>query len=90
MIKQNILSAGSKIKQLARTGKLKLGRMLGGKKKRVEVEPQKVAAGGESPENKKPLKKQPRENTRSSASRKRRRKKPWSLDKFTVDPGFSM
>jgi ATP-dependent RNA helicase RhlB len=86
MIKQNILSAGSKIKQLARTGKLKLGRMLGGKKKRVEVEPQKVAAGGESPENKKPLKKQPRENTRSSASRKRRRKKPWSLDKFTVDP----
>ncbi|WP_457577919.1 DEAD/DEAH box helicase [Desulfomarina sp.] len=86
MIKQDILSAGSKIKQLARTGKLKLGRMLGGKKKRVEDEPQKVTADAESREKKKPQVKQPHENSRSSVPRKRRRKKPWSLGKFPVDP----
>ncbi len=86
MIKQDILSAGSKIKQLARTGKLKLGRMLGGKKERVEDESQKTAVNAEGQEKKRPQKKQAQENTRSSVSRKRRRKKPWSLDKFPVDP----
>jgi ATP-dependent RNA helicase RhlB len=91
MIKQDILSAGSKIKQLARTGKLKLGRMLGGKKKRAEVEPQKAAADDEVQEQKRPQKKQPQEQTCSPVPRKRRRKKPWSLDKFPVDvvPGKS-
>ncbi|BCL62205.1 hypothetical protein DGMP_28980 [Desulfomarina profundi] len=74
MIKQDILSAGSKIKQLARTGKLKLGRMLGGKKKRVEDEPQKVAAGAEDQKKKRPQKKQQPEGTRVSAPENGERK----------------
>ena len=91
MIKKNIITAGNKIKQLARTGKLKLGRVLGANRKKVparsddieEVKDQSTAAIENRPgrSHGKEIK-----TGKDKAPLQEKRKKSWNLDSFPVEP----
>ncbi|MCK5515291.1 MAG: DEAD/DEAH box helicase [Desulfobulbaceae bacterium] len=91
MIKKNIISAGNKIQQLARAGKLKLGRVLGvNKKKRQEnsdpipaIEKQVKTIDGN-----RAGKSHDGDITtpRYRAPRQKKRKKSWNLDSFPIEP----
>ena len=91
MIKKNIVSAGNKIKQLARAGKLQVGRMLGANSGKIQDKPEppssvrekgtssvKKALGTENDTGS--------ENKRYRAPRQKREKRSWSLDSFDVEP----
>lgn len=92
MIKKNIISAGNKIKQLARAGKLKVGRMLGENSSRVQskLEPpssaQEIGQEGENVTSPGIKNETGRENKRYRAPRKKSKKRSWNLDSFKVDP----
>jgi len=91
MIKKNIVSAGNKIKSLAQTGKLKMGRMLGAKNRKKEELPAQTAiaadrdpATAEKPPEKRPDKESG--STKYRAPRRNKKKSSWALDSFQVDP----
>jgi len=91
MIKKNIISVGNRITQLARTGKLKLGRILTVNKKneQTKVEPNSVVQGGNDHSDEKQSVKRDGvrdERGKYRAPRRKRRKKTWTLDKFPVAP----
>ena len=91
MIKKNIISVGNKITQLARTGKLKLGRMLrvNSKKKQERsdavpaVEKQDTTSGENRAGKKYDAENR---NERYRAPRRKKRRKSWNLDSFAVEP----
>jgi len=91
MIKKNIISAGNKIKQLTRAGKLRFDRMLSGNKKKSREQSVPIPAVRKhddvSGENK-AVKTHgaTAENTHYKESQHKKKKKPWSLEKFPVDP----
>jgi ATP-dependent RNA helicase RhlB len=91
MIKKNIISAGNKIQQLARAGKLKLGRVLGvNRKKRQEhsdpiliVNKQVKTIDGSQAGKKYD---EDIKNQRYRVPRQKKRKKSWTLDSFPIEP----
>ncbi len=90
MIKNNIFSAGNKIKQFAQAGKLKMGRMLGTQSRKKQEVSELVPAVQEKEIE--PGKKQvgerirtESENRRYRAPRKKRKKSSWTLDSFPVE-----
>ncbi len=91
MIKKKIISAGNKIKQLARVGKSKLGRMLRVKnKKRQESSgPGQIIKDRETAVDEKQGGENYDADTRSiryRAPRQKKKKKSWDLDNFSVEP----
>jgi len=91
MIKKNIISAGNKITQLARAGKLKLGRMLsvGGKKREnrsdiipVVKEHDSVSVKNQAAESRE----SGAEYQKYRAPRQKKRKNSWDLGSFPVEP----
>ncbi len=91
MIKKNIITAGNKIKQLARAGKLKLGRVLGANRKKVQERSDAVAeVRGQSTtvlENQVDRGHGKDAKTgKDQAPLQKKRKKSWNLDSFPVEP----
>ena len=91
MIKKNIVSAGNTIKRLAQTGKLKMGRMLGPKKRKKEELPLQAAVtvGRDSSTAEKQLEEKHHGESGSGkyrAPRRKKKKSSWTLDNFQVDP----
>jgi len=91
MIKKNIISVGNRITQLARTGKLKLGRILtvNRREKLKEVETTSVIREEGNQLNEKLSAKRDRagdEKGKYRAPRRKKIKKSWNLDSFPVAP----
>jgi len=88
MIKKNIITVGNKIKQLARAGKLKLGRVLGANRRKAQERSDAVAeVRGQSTtviENQ--VERGHGKETKDQAPLQKKRKKSWSLDSFPVEP----